>query len=501
MDNPLEKRISDLEEQLASLKRVVDELKTQKSGPLIQNQIKEKKEDQVPFTSAPAPTARRVADKVKKDPGKSSEIWIGRLGIGLLLFGAAFLFKYSIDQGWITPLVRVLFGFGLGIILLITGLRLYDKKRVLSRLLLGGGIATYYITIFSAFQIYNLFSHTVAFILMVAVTCIAFLLALRQDEHSFSLIGALGGFLTPFLLYTGESNTIALVTYCSLLVIGSTLTYMARGWRLLLWLSSWASWIILAVSIDNTPDYGYFADKWVIQVAIILNWLALAVFPTLREYWRVSDPQKWPAPAMEFAYKRISKMAGDTFSGHMHFVAIATPLVALTMTHYTWHLSSENSGYINLITAVIYLAVFVIIRDKKIYNQLNFTQALTGIIVFTWAILLIFDNSTQFIVLGLESWALFLVAQKINDSKLEKVSKILIILSGLILFFRVFANNPEVPYIFNPQAFADLLFLALLTHVVIRMKNDEGNILFYIILHIGLMGWFLRELGDFENGL
>ena len=48
---------------------------------------------------------------------RESEYWLNKIGIGLLLLGVAFLFKYSIDQGWITPAVRVGFGLAIGIIL------------------------------------------------------------------------------------------------------------------------------------------------------------------------------------------------------------------------------------------------------------------------------------------------------------------------------------------------------------------------------------------------
>jgi uncharacterized membrane protein len=95
---------------------------------------------------------------------------------------------------------------------------------------------------------------------------------------------------------------------------------------------------------------------------------------------------------------------------------------------------------------------------------------------------------------------LFIIGQKIKDEKVEKTAKVLFAATSLVLIFRVFVNDPEIPYIFNPQAFADLLFLALLTHAATKMKFAESNVLFFGAAHIGYMGWFLRELADFENG-
>ena len=68
---------------------------------------------------------------------RESEYWLNKIGIGLLLLGVVFLFKYSIDQGWITPAVRVGFGLAIGIILLAVGLRLHSSRRHFSQVLLG----------------------------------------------------------------------------------------------------------------------------------------------------------------------------------------------------------------------------------------------------------------------------------------------------------------------------------------------------------------------------
>ena len=41
---------------------------------------------------------------------KNGAYWLNRIGIALLLFGVLFLFKYSIDNGWLKPWIRVAFG-------------------------------------------------------------------------------------------------------------------------------------------------------------------------------------------------------------------------------------------------------------------------------------------------------------------------------------------------------------------------------------------------------
>ena len=81
---------------------------------------------------------------------RSGEWWLNKIGITLLLFGIAFLFKFAVDQNWITPSVRVGVGLAVGVCLLMVGLRVYEDRRPFSQVLLGGGIGTLYITGYAA---------------------------------------------------------------------------------------------------------------------------------------------------------------------------------------------------------------------------------------------------------------------------------------------------------------------------------------------------------------
>jgi uncharacterized membrane protein len=164
-----------------------------------------------PQTDAPA--RRFMFDTLR-----SGEYWLNKIGIGLLLLGLIFLYKYSVDQGWLVPVVRVAFGLLLGTTLLTIGLRVYQDHRHFSPVVLGGSIAAYYTTGFAAFNLYALVAYPVAFAFMVSVTVLAVLLALRHDEVVLSVIGVAGALATPFLLYTGTKNVPALVAYICLLL-------------------------------------------------------------------------------------------------------------------------------------------------------------------------------------------------------------------------------------------------------------------------------------------
>ena len=189
-----------------------------------------------------------------------TEFWLNKVGIVLFLFGVAFLFKYAIDKQWITEEARLGAGVLLGSVLLTFGLRLHGSRRHFSQVLMGGAIATYYITGYAA---YNVFPdlhvpYEAALAFMVVATVLAFALSLWGDDVSLSLIGAGGGLLTPFVLNTNATHIPFLMGYTCLLMAGTSAIYVFRGWRSLLWTTVAGGWAIILASLTAASLEGYF---------------------------------------------------------------------------------------------------------------------------------------------------------------------------------------------------------------------------------------------------
>ena len=227
-----------------------------------------------PETTKP-PRTEAPARRFRFDPLRSGEYWLNKIGIGLLLLGLIFLYKYSVDQGWLVPVVRVAFGLVLGTTLLTIGLRVYRDHRHFSPVVLGGSIAAYYTTGFAAFNLYSLVAYPVAFAFMVSVTVLAVLLALRHDEVVLSVIGVAGALATPFLLYTGTENVPALVAYTCLILTGTGAIYFYRGWRSHFLMAFAGAWIVFFVS---SFDISWVrepvqSDQWAMQLGVVFGWL------------------------------------------------------------------------------------------------------------------------------------------------------------------------------------------------------------------------------------
>jgi len=190
-----------------------------------------------PFRGAvPTPTIPAIF-------AKGPEYWVSRIGIGLVLVGVAFLFKYAVDRGWLTPEVRVGFGVALGAVLATIGFRVQREARWYAQLMLGGAAATWYITGFAAYQLLNVVSHATAFGFMVLVTLYAILTGVRQDQPVLTVLGAVGGLGTPFLLYTDAQSIPRLMLYTTLVLSGTSAVYLVKGWRTLLWVTAIGAWM------------------------------------------------------------------------------------------------------------------------------------------------------------------------------------------------------------------------------------------------------------------
>ena len=190
-----------------------------------------------PVTPQALPAAPPVRAK-----SRSKEEWealiggklLNRIGALALILGVGFFLQYAFANDWITEPVRVLIGVLLGIGLLAGAARSASGGfQIFAQGLVGAGIAILYLSVYASFNYYHLVAQPWAFVFMTAVTVITFTQAFRYDSIVVALLGLTGGFLTPFLLSTGEMNPAGLFTYLALLDLG----LLAVAWRRDAWMS------------------------------------------------------------------------------------------------------------------------------------------------------------------------------------------------------------------------------------------------------------------------
>lgn len=154
-------------------------------------------------------------------------------GIALVL-AAVFFLRYSIDQGWLGPPIRVAIGVLTAIALLVVcDLKAARRYPATANAMDAAAIAILFSTFFAAHALWHLIPAAAAFGLLALVTAVAVLLSIRRDSLFIAVLGLLGGFATPVLLSTGEDKPVPLFAYLLLLNIGLAWVAYRKRWSIL----------------------------------------------------------------------------------------------------------------------------------------------------------------------------------------------------------------------------------------------------------------------------
>jgi uncharacterized membrane protein len=183
--------------------------------------------------SAATPRRDRPAPAAKK-PFNTDRlvVWLGSgLGGLFLLFASLFGLSAAIEAGWLGPVPRVAGGLVLG-----TGLWVFGSfarprgYRWVASATSGAGMGILFGVLFAARSLYGLLDTGPTFVLLVAVSAVAILTAVRHDDRVMAWLGLVGGLLTPILLSTGSNRAAALFTYLGLVSTAMLVVAARRRW-------------------------------------------------------------------------------------------------------------------------------------------------------------------------------------------------------------------------------------------------------------------------------
>ena len=249
--------------------------------------------------AAPRPTPKPLFDDVRTPrlplpmPAWAQRIaaanTIVKVGLAMLFLGLVFLARFAAEHITV-PLEVRLAGIGAtGIALLAVGWRLRLKSRNYGLLLQGGGVGVVYLTLFAAVKLAGLEPLALVFALMLAVSVLAALLAVRQNAQALAVVGALGGYATPLLLSTGGGDIAMLLGYYFVLGLGVALVAWFKHWpRLNLIAFGFTAFVASAWGLSAyTP-----ADYPVAQGFLIAFWLLFTVVLLLPGR-HAQEPERW----------------------------------------------------------------------------------------------------------------------------------------------------------------------------------------------------------------
>ena len=214
--------------------------------------------------------------------------WLNRIGITAVLIGVSYFLKFAFDNDWIGPAGRVAIGLLAGIAVVVWSETFRRRGyRVFSYSLKAVGIGVLYLSLYAAFQVYNLIPSSVAFMMMFAVTAATAVMAWTQDAEILAAFALIGGFSTPLLLSTGQNREVALFAYVAILDLGALALLVLKPWRRLLVLS-YVGTLSLYVGW-----YSSFYDLTQLRLTVGFATLFFAIFAVAPMVARPAEKGRW----------------------------------------------------------------------------------------------------------------------------------------------------------------------------------------------------------------
>jgi uncharacterized membrane protein len=329
-----------------------------------------------PSPPAPAwqPPAPQPADiGWERRLGARAFIWVGAVTLAL---AAIFLVRYSIEEGWLSPEVRVILAalFGFGLIAAAERVRVSDER--VAQAMAAAGVAAIYGALFAAVALYDMITRPVAGIAALALTGFAIGVSLRHGI----LVAALafvGGFASPAIIGSDVPNTPVLFGYLLAIAAGTLAVIRHRGWWLLGWgvLVGAALWTLVwmltlpSSHLASGPFELHWVGAFLVAVAGLfvwapwkrldesenpptdvaaLVWSALGVTGVLLLSTIVQDEGQQDPAWLALALHGAGVYALGRWTARFQYVAVLAPVLSLATLGLWWasvHVGVEVEGW------------------------------------------------------------------------------------------------------------------------------------------------------------
>jgi hypothetical protein len=328
---------------------------------------------------------------------------VNRIGAITLVLGIAFFFKWAADNNWIGPAGRVILGLLAGFATLGTADFIWRKRQqVFAQGITATGIAIIYLSLYAAFDFYSLIPQWAAFLMMVATTAMAAVLALRYKSFAIAVLGLSAAYLTPLLLSTGQDHPWFLFSYLLLLNVAATELAKYGKWPRLEIISFIATFLIYGGwllgrgarpetrLVATLAPLAFTAQRWRTKTPILFSFSQLLTALTISFIWSQEETNFLllallvAAAGLAFAHLRSYSLAiltaflGFWLSYAAHLAQVHEPLTQfsgvtcgffLFLAWSWWHLVLQRSAPSTLALSVF--AINGILYYAYSYDLLN----------------------------------------------------------------------------------------------------------------------------------
>lgn len=261
-DEPLDPSVTDAAEAAGTPQIAVETADTIEDNAVIESPP----ETLAAAMEAPA-AAEPSAPQPEAKPRQSLEsiiaaqwtVWVG--GIALALAGV-FAVKYSIEQGFFSPSVRLSAAALFGLVLVAVGefLRRRDRPEggnafqhaMIPGVLTAAGTLTLFGAVYVAHGFYGFFGPTTAFLLMALISFMTIGLSMLHGQ-ALAGLGLLASFSTPLLVNSANPNPWPLFGFVALVWIATTLASRIQRWNIVQGLANigLTGWVLIYLQVAD----------------------------------------------------------------------------------------------------------------------------------------------------------------------------------------------------------------------------------------------------------
>jgi uncharacterized membrane protein len=300
---------------------------------------------------------------------KSLEWWLARGGAILTSLALILLYQYAVERNWITPAVRVAAGIAVGAALIFCAIRFTTRESQtdqvgLREVLLGAGLAAWYISAYAAAVFYQLFPVSGARLIFLGLTIAGAWIALSEHRSVLGLLALGVGFLTPVLLASPSPYIPAFAFYLGALTAVGIVLYLMRGWLSIMWLTFIAFWWTAG---ESTNVLSSQIDRFAISLLVILAGAAMVRTPLLRRRLLASGSPLYTEPVrsshtesilrgVASNVQRFSGVQASFDSPALWTITILSPLLSVLVLSWCWTtVQGSVWGIVSLaIAAIVY---------------------------------------------------------------------------------------------------------------------------------------------------
>ncbi|KAA3662847.1 MAG: DUF2339 domain-containing protein [Calditrichaeota bacterium] len=363
----ISQEVTELKEEIQQLQKEDVDVASKTADKHAEQKISKQKEAEIekprPEASKHSTAKAAQSSHFKTDLEKFiGENLINKIGIIIIVFGVAIGAKYAIDNQLISPLVRIVLGYLVGLGLFGFAVKLKKNYHKFSAVLLSGSMAIEYFITYAAYSFYGLIPQSLAFALMVIFTVFTVLASLKYNQQVIALFGLVGAYAVPFLLSEESGRIGVLFTYIAIINIGILAIAVRKHWKALNFFAFIFTWLTYAAWLeeDYVTDVHFTFALVFLSVFFLVFYATFLAYNVIKNQAFVLKVDIWLVVANALVFYGFGYAILSDHEPGEHFLGLFTLINAFIHFSVAVSLSKREGSDRNLFYLIVGLALLFI---------------------------------------------------------------------------------------------------------------------------------------------